>query len=81
VLEKGDEMKLPRLSGHQVVKALGKAGFQEVRRHGSRVYLAKAGPGEATHLMVHDFKELDPKALMDVIHQAGMNRDEFLSLL
>ena len=74
-------MKLPRLSGRQVLKALAKAGFHETRRHGSRVYLEKTGSGETNHLMVHDFKELDPKALMDVIHQAGLTRDEFLSFL
>ena len=77
----GAEMKLPRLSGQQVIRALAKAGFHESRRHGSRVYLEKSEEGDTSHLMVHDFKELDPKALMDVIHQAGMNREEFLSLL
>ena len=77
----GGEMKLPRLSGREVLRALAKTGFQEIRRHGSRVYLEKAGPEGATHLMVRDFKELDPKALMDIIHQAGLNRDEFLELL
>ena len=74
-------MKLPRLSGHEVIKALAKAGFREIRRHGNRIYLEKSGPGDTNHLMVHDFKELDPKALMDIIHQAGMSRDEFISLL
>ena len=74
-------MKLPRLSGRDVVKALAKAGFHEIRRHGSRVYLEKRGPEGTTHLMVRDFKELDPKALMDIIHQAGMSRNEFLRLL
>jgi len=74
-------MKLPRLAGRDNIKALAKAGFHEIRRHGSRVYLEKTGSGETNHLMVHSFKELDPKALMDVIHQAGLNRDEFLALL
>jgi predicted RNA binding protein YcfA (HicA-like mRNA interferase family) len=74
-------MKLPRLSGQQVIKVLAKAGFRESRRHGNRVYLEKSGEGDTSHLMVHDFKELDPKALMDIIHQAGMSRDDFLSLL
>jgi predicted RNA binding protein YcfA (HicA-like mRNA interferase family) len=74
-------VKLPRLSGSKVIRALARAGFREIRRHGSRVYLEKRTPDGGTHLMVQDFKELDPKALMDIIHQAGMNRDEFLSLL
>jgi len=74
-------MKLPRLSGREVVKALAKAGFHEIRRRGSRVYLEKTSSVETNHLMIHDFKELDPKALMDIIHQTGLNRDEFLALL
>ncbi|MDP2897062.1 MAG: type II toxin-antitoxin system HicA family toxin [bacterium] len=74
-------MKLPRLSGRDVVRVLAKAGFHEIRRHASRIYLEKSGAGGTTRLMVHDFKELDAKALMDVIHQAGMNREEFLALL
>ncbi len=74
-------MKLPRLSGNQVIKALAKADFHEIRRHGSRVILEKKAPEGVKHLMVHDFKELDPKALMEVIHQAGLNREQFLELL
>jgi len=74
-------MKLPRLSGRQVIRALAKAGFRETRRHGSRVYLEKVGPEGTSHLMVHDFKELDPNALMDIIHHSGMSREDFLALL
>jgi predicted RNA binding protein YcfA (HicA-like mRNA interferase family) len=74
-------MKLPRLSGREVVKVLARAGFHEIRRHGSRIYLEKTEAENTTRLMVHDFKELDAKALMDVVHQAGLNRDEFLELL
>lgn len=74
-------MKLPRLSGREVIKVLAKAGFQEIRRHGSRIYLEKTVAENTTRLMVHDFKELDAKALRDIIHQAGLSRDEFLALL
>lgn len=74
-------MKLPRLSGRDVVRALVKAGFHELRRHGSRIYLEKTSPEATSHLMVHDFKELDAKVLLDIIHQAGLTREEFLNLL
>ena len=79
--EEGGQMKLPRLSGRQVIKVLAKAGFHEIRRHGGRVYLEKSGPEGTKRLMVHDFKQLDASALMDIIHQAGLTRDEFLLLL
>ena len=74
-------MKLPRLSGREVIKALAKAGFHEIRRHGNRIYLEKTSAEGTTRLMVHDFKELNAKALMDIVHQAGLSRDEFLELL
>jgi len=79
--DRDGEMKLPRLSGSQVIKVLAKAGFHEIRRHGSRIYLEKTGTEGTTRLMVHDFKELNAKALMDVVRQAGLSRDEFLALL
>ncbi len=39
--------RLPSLTGEQVVKALGKAGFQVLRQRGSQVYL-KHPEGRAT---------------------------------
>jgi predicted RNA binding protein YcfA (HicA-like mRNA interferase family) len=63
------------------MRALAKVGYHEVRRHGGRIYLEKSGPEGTKHLMVHDFKQLDANALMDIIHQAGITRDEFLSLI
>ena len=37
--------RLPSLTGEQVVKALGKAGFQVLRQKGSHVYLKHADDG------------------------------------
>ena len=39
--------RLPSLNGEQIVKALGKAGFQVFRQKGSHVYL-KHADGRAT---------------------------------
>jgi len=44
--------RLPSLTGEQVVKALGKAGFQVLRQRGSHVYL-KHTDGRATVVPAH----------------------------
>ena len=44
--------KLPALTGDEVIKALGKAGFQVLRQKGSHAYL-KHSDGRATVVPVH----------------------------
>ncbi len=44
--------RLPSLNGEQIVKALGKAGFQVLRQKGSHIYL-KHPDGRATVVPVH----------------------------
>ena len=44
--------RLPSLTGEQVVKALGKAGFQVLRQKGSHIYL-KHADNRATVVPVH----------------------------
>ena len=36
--------QLPRLSGRELVKALGKVGFLPIRQHGSHIILRPVGP-------------------------------------
>ena len=71
-------MKLPRVSGEQVIKALVKAGWTVERQRGSHVVLYKDGVGI---LVVPLHKELDRGTLRAIIKQSGLSRDEFLRLL
>ncbi|MBS3077522.1 type II toxin-antitoxin system HicA family toxin [Candidatus Pacearchaeota archaeon] len=73
--------KLPRLSGKEVIKALKKAGFIEVRQRGSHVIMIKQTANEKIPLVVPMHREIDTGMLLEIIRQSKMNRDEFLGLL
>jgi len=73
--------KLPVLSGREVVKALGKAGFVPIRQKGSHIILSRNDPSGRKGLVVPDHKEIDKGTLIEIIRQANLTRDEFLKLL
>ncbi len=69
--------KLPVLSGAALMKLLKKAGFEEVRQRGSHVTLRK---GEyKTVVPLH--AELAPGALLGIMKQCGLTREDLLALL
>ena len=70
-------MKLPRVSGEQVIKALVKAEWSVERQRGSHVVLFKEGIGI---VVVPLHKELDRGTLRAIIKQSGMTVKEFLKL-
>ncbi|MGH7594790.1 MAG: type II toxin-antitoxin system HicA family toxin [bacterium] len=71
--------KLPRISGRECVKALGKAGFYFKRQEGSHIILRRDDPFAQT--VVPDHKELDRGTLRAIIRQAGLSVDEFVNML
>ena len=71
-------MKLPRLSGHKVIKILSKQGFEVVRQKGSHVFL-RHSDGRTT--VVPNHKEIDKGTLLEIIRQAGLTKNEFLELV
>ena len=73
-------IRLPSLTGEQVVKALGKAGFQVLRQRGSHVYL-KHPDGRATVVPVHKGESVGRGLLRKIMQDADLSRDEFLKLL
>lgn len=70
---------LPRISGRECVKALGKAGFVFRRQEGSHIILRRNEP--FGQLVVPDHKELDRGTLRAIIRQAGISVEEFTKLL
>jgi predicted RNA binding protein YcfA (HicA-like mRNA interferase family) len=72
--------RLPPLSGEQIVKALGKAGFQMLRQKGSHVYL-KHADGRATVVPVHKGEPVGRGLLRKIMKDADLRREEFLKLL
>ncbi len=76
-------MKLPVVSGKDVVKALTKAGFEVQRQKGSHVHLFKQTDDRILRVTVpvHGNKDLNPFVLRSIIRQAGYTPEEFADLL
>lgn len=70
--------KPPVVSGWEVIKALTKAGFQQVSQRGSHVKMRHPG-GRMVIVPLHD--ELAPGTLRSVLKQAGLSVEEFIALL
>lgn len=71
-------MKLPRLSGKEVIKILSKEGFQVMRQKGSHVFLMKEKSERKITTVVPLHNEIDKGTLLEIIRQAGFTREEFL---
>ncbi len=74
-------MKLPVVSGQQIVKALKKAGFEIVGRKGSHIRLKKKTDKGVFIVTVPDHREIAKDTLHSIIRQSGMRRNEFIELL
>ena len=72
--------RFPRPTGKRVVKALGKAGFQQIRQRGSHVFLQHSD-GRATFVPVHAGETLGPGLANKILQDAEISREEFSRLL
>ena len=71
--------RLPRLSGSDCVKALGKAGFYFKRQRGSHLILRRDAP--FAQVIVPNHRELAKSTLRSIIRHAGLEVEEFERLL
>ena len=69
--------KLPRVSGAEVVRALGRLGFAVVRQRGSHIMLRRGSSG----CVVPNHRELKTGTLAGVIKQAGVSAEDFMNAL
>ena len=75
-------MKLPIVSGSQIIKLLEKEGFTITRQKGSHISLhKKAENGKIILVVVPKHKEIKKGTLLSIIRQTGMARDEFIEKL
>lgn len=74
-------MKLPRLSGRELIKILKKVGFEQARQKGSHIILTRVKNGIKRALVVPNHTEIDKGTLIEIIRQAELKREEFLNLL
>jgi len=74
-------MRLPRVSGKDVVRALQRGGFRLVHVRGSHHYLEPPGGGLLVTVPVHGNRVLKPKTMKSILDQAGLTADELARLL
>jgi len=72
-------MKLPLLSGHEVVKVFERLGWEIARQKGSHIILVKEG--HIATLSVPDHKEVAKGTLRKLIARAGITVGEFLEVM
>ena len=71
-------VKLPRLSGHELIKILAQFGFKKIRQKGSHVMLIKDTRQGKIGCVVPLHDELETGTLLGILRQAKISRDEFL---
>lgn len=69
----------PAVSGRECIRALSKAGFQEIRQTGSHIIVRRNDP--FTQLTVPNHRELAAGTLRAIIREAGLSVADFLELL
>ncbi len=74
-------MRLPVLSGRDVVRALERGGFHTVSQQGSHVKLRKIDQGRTFTAIVPLHRELARRTLLSILRQAGLTVDQIQGLL
>jgi predicted RNA binding protein YcfA (HicA-like mRNA interferase family) len=70
--------KLPVLRPRQVIAALEKAGFRQVRQRGSHIQFKR---GNLLVTLPNHPGDLNPQVLRSILRQAQMMVEEFIALL
>lgn len=69
--------KLPHLSGAEIIRALGKLGFERRRQVGSHLVMRRGTKG----CVVPMHREVKVGTLAGILRQAELSTDEFLDVL
>ena len=73
--------KLPLLSAHKIIKALSKAGFQQVSQKGSHIKLKRKEGDKTWIVIVPNFNEVPVGTLRSIIRQSGLDAEDFIKLV
>ena len=73
--------RAPRVTGRDIVRALGRCGWVVVVQRGSHAQLKHPDRGGRVTVPLHAGETIGPKLLRSILHQAGLTMDEFLSVL
>ena len=75
-------MKLPRITGKEVERALLRAGWYIHHSKGSHFYYKhQDSPGRRVTIPMHAGQTLAPKTLEGILEQAGLSAEELIKLL
>lgn len=74
-------MKLPRVTGREVVRALERAGFVFDRQRGSHVILVNAQTRKRVSVPIHAGQTIKLGTLKGILDDAGLTPEEFVNLL
>ena len=72
--------RLPSLTGEEIIKALGRAGFQILRQRGSHVYL-KHPDGRTTVVPIHKGESVGRGLMRKIMRDTDLSREELQKLL
>jgi len=72
--------RLPSLNSWEVIRVLGKVGFEQVRQEGSHVFM-RHPDGRTTLIPVRQGRDIDRSLLRKIIRDMDITRDEFMDLL
>lgn len=70
-------VKLKRVSGDEVAKALKRLGFEAVRQRGSHVVMKKITPDGAAGCVVPMHREIATGTLHSILKQSRITQEEF----
>ncbi|TRZ88370.1 MAG: type II toxin-antitoxin system HicA family toxin [Methanosarcinales archaeon] len=76
-------VKLPVVSSREIVRILKKIGFEPAPKRGKGSHLAfvKKDRGKSRLVIIPDRKEIPRGTLFSILDQAGLSKDEFISML
>lgn len=75
--------EFPSLSSKQITKTLKSIGFEDApkRGKGSHIAMVKREPGNIRLVVIPNRKIMPKGTLRSILDQAGLTRDEFISLI
>jgi predicted RNA binding protein YcfA (HicA-like mRNA interferase family) len=72
---------LPAVSGRELIRALRRAGFIELRQKGSHVSLEKRTADGYWRTVVPLHREIRPGTMSDILNQSGLSKEDLMELL
>jgi predicted RNA binding protein YcfA (HicA-like mRNA interferase family) len=72
---------LPRITGREIVQALGKLGWVVVVQKGSHAQLKHPSRGGRVTVPLHAGETIGPGLLRSILNQAGVSVEEFKAVL